>query len=77
MAGPPVPLLVEAGCDRTLRLATQSADIVSFSRSMSAGSTAQEIAIDASLEWMSGLHRHDFVNNRTEPANRHQALTAG
>ncbi|MBL1101722.1 restriction endonuclease fold toxin-2 domain-containing protein [Streptomyces coffeae] len=30
-------------------------------------------------KWMSGLHRHDFANNRTEkdPANRYQADTAG
>ncbi|MCP9206824.1 restriction endonuclease fold toxin-2 domain-containing protein [Streptomyces sp. NEAU-Y11] len=30
-------------------------------------------------KWMSGLHQHDFANNRTEkdPANRYQADTAG
>jgi probable F420-dependent oxidoreductase len=50
LAGPRVPLLVGAGGDRMLRLAARSADIVSFSRNMSAGSTAQEIANDASLE---------------------------
>jgi alkanesulfonate monooxygenase SsuD/methylene tetrahydromethanopterin reductase-like flavin-dependent oxidoreductase (luciferase family) len=50
LAGPRVPLLVGAGGERMLRLAARSADIVSFSRSMSAGSTAREIAVDASLE---------------------------
>jgi probable F420-dependent oxidoreductase len=50
LAGPRVPLLVGAGGDRMLRLAARTADIVSFSRSMSAGSTLPEIAADASLE---------------------------
>ncbi|MER6758119.1 TIGR03621 family F420-dependent LLM class oxidoreductase [Micromonospora echinofusca] len=48
--GPRVPLLVGAGGDRMLRLAARTADIVSFSRSMSAGSTPRQIADDASLE---------------------------
>ncbi|MGI5401436.1 TIGR03621 family F420-dependent LLM class oxidoreductase [Streptomyces sp. CA-135486] len=50
LVGPRVPLLVGAGGDRMLRLAARSADIVSFSRSMSAGSTPREIADDMSLE---------------------------
>lgn len=50
LMGPRVPLLVGAGGDRMLRLAAKSADIVSFSRDMSAGSTLREIAADASLE---------------------------
>lgn len=50
LAAPPVPLLVGAGGDRMLRLAADSADIVSLSRCLSAGSTPGEIAADASLE---------------------------
>jgi probable F420-dependent oxidoreductase len=50
MTGPRVPLLVGAGGDRMLRLAARVAEIVSFSRSMSAGSTARQVAQDASLE---------------------------
>jgi probable F420-dependent oxidoreductase len=50
LPGPPVPLLVGAGGDRMLRLAARTADIVSFSRSMSAGSAPGKIAADASLE---------------------------
>lgn len=50
LAGPRVALLVGAGGERMLRLAARTADIVSFSRSMSAGSTAREVAVDASLE---------------------------
>jgi len=50
MAGPPVPLLIGAGGPRMLRLAASAADIVSFSRDMSAGSTPHEIAMDAALE---------------------------
>ncbi|MFF4501643.1 TIGR03621 family F420-dependent LLM class oxidoreductase [Streptomyces sp. NPDC001401] len=50
LRGPSVPLLIGAGGDRMLRLAAEAADIVSFSRSMSAGSTAHEIALDASME---------------------------
>ncbi|GLK99216.1 TIGR03621 family F420-dependent LLM class oxidoreductase [Dactylosporangium matsuzakiense] len=50
LPGPRVPLLVGAGGERMLRLAARTADIVSFTRSMSAGSTAREIAEDVSLE---------------------------
>jgi probable F420-dependent oxidoreductase len=50
LRGPSVPLLVGAGGERMLRLAAESADIVSFSRDMSAGSTPHEIAVDASME---------------------------
>ncbi|MFJ6200054.1 TIGR03621 family F420-dependent LLM class oxidoreductase [Micromonospora sp. NPDC092111] len=48
--GPRVPLLVGAGGDRMLRLAARIADIVSFSRSISAGAAPRQIAEDASLE---------------------------
>lgn len=50
LAAPSIPLLVGAGGDRMLRLAADAADIVSMSRSMSAGSMPWEIAADASLE---------------------------
>lgn len=50
LRGPSVPLLIGAGGDRMLRLAAEAADIVSLSRNMSAGSTAPEIALDASME---------------------------
>jgi probable F420-dependent oxidoreductase len=50
LRGPSVPLLVGAGGPRMLRLAADTADIVSFSRDLSAGSSAHEIAVDASLE---------------------------
>jgi probable F420-dependent oxidoreductase len=50
LAAPSISLLVGAGGDRMLRLAADIADIVSLSRSMSAGSTPWEIATDASLE---------------------------
>lgn len=50
LAAPAIPLLVGAGSGRMLRLAADSADIVSISRSMSAGSMPWEIAADASLE---------------------------
>ncbi|MDH6108190.1 putative F420-dependent oxidoreductase [Kitasatospora sp. MAP12-15] len=50
LQGPPVPLLVGAGGGRMLRLAAECADIVSFSRDLSAGSTPHQIAVDASLE---------------------------
>lgn len=49
LSGPPVPLLVGAGGPRMLRLAARSADIVSFSRDLSKGSSPREIALDASL----------------------------
>jgi probable F420-dependent oxidoreductase len=49
-AVPPVPLLVGAGGRRMLALAAATADIVSLSRDMSAGSTSPEIALDAALE---------------------------
>jgi len=57
LRGPSVPLLVGAGGDRMLQLAAGAADIVSFCRSMSAGSTPQEIAADASLESTEGKVR--------------------
>ncbi|MGF1425333.1 TIGR03621 family F420-dependent LLM class oxidoreductase [Kitasatospora sp. LaBMicrA B282] len=50
LPGPAVPLLVGAGGGRMLRLAAETADIVSFSRNLAAGSTPHEIAVDASLE---------------------------
>jgi probable F420-dependent oxidoreductase len=50
LKGPRVPLLVGAGGDRMLRLAAKTADIVSFSRDMSAGSDPREIAADATVE---------------------------
>jgi probable F420-dependent oxidoreductase len=50
LAAPSIPLLVGAGGDRMLRLAAETADIVSMCRRMSAGSTPHEIATDASLE---------------------------
>jgi probable F420-dependent oxidoreductase len=50
LAAPEIRLLVGAGGDRMLRLAAGTADIVSLSRDMSAGSTPQQIALDGSLE---------------------------
>lgn len=50
LRGPAVPLLVGAGGQRMLRLAAATADIVSFSRDLSAGSTPHDIAVDASIE---------------------------
>ncbi len=45
-----VPLMMGAGGDRMLALAAASADIVSFSRSLSAGNSARDIAVDATLD---------------------------
>ncbi|HZM75682.1 MAG TPA: TIGR03621 family F420-dependent LLM class oxidoreductase [Candidatus Limnocylindrales bacterium] len=50
LAAPSIRLLVGAGGQQMLRLAADCADIVSLSRSMSAGSTPRQIAADASLE---------------------------
>jgi probable F420-dependent oxidoreductase len=50
LPGPRVPLMVGAGGNRMLRFAAQTADIVSFTRDMSAGTTPQQIAADLSLE---------------------------
>jgi probable F420-dependent oxidoreductase len=50
LAAPSIPLLVGAGGDRMLQLAADSANIVSLSRSMLAGSAPREVATDASLE---------------------------
>jgi probable F420-dependent oxidoreductase len=50
VAAPSIRLLVGAGGGRMLRLAAGSADIVSLSRDMSAGSSPRRIALDASLE---------------------------
>lgn len=50
LRGPSVPLLVGAGGPRMLRLAADTADIVSFSRDFSAGSAPHDVAVDASLE---------------------------
>nr|WP_244320420.1 MULTISPECIES: TIGR03621 family F420-dependent LLM class oxidoreductase [Streptomyces] len=44
-----VPLMMGAGGDRMLALAAASADIVSFSRSLGAGNSAHDIAVDATL----------------------------
>lgn len=57
MSGPRVPLMIGAGRDGLLRLAARSADIVSFTRRISGGSTAQDIAQDPSLEHKSATLR--------------------
>jgi probable F420-dependent oxidoreductase len=73
LSGPPVRLLVGAGGDRMLRLAARTADIVSFSRSLSAGSTAHEIARDASLESTERKSRvlHEHLGNRSADVELH------
>jgi probable F420-dependent oxidoreductase len=50
LSGPPVQLLIGVGGRRMLRLAARSADIVSFTRDLSAGARPQDIAADVSLE---------------------------
>ncbi|MGH3871669.1 MAG: TIGR03621 family F420-dependent LLM class oxidoreductase [Pseudonocardiaceae bacterium] len=67
LRGPSVPLLVGAGGDRMLRLAAGAADIVSFSRNMSAGSTPHEIAIDASMA---------FTENKARTLREHLGARA-
>ncbi len=50
LSGPRVPLLIGAGGDAMLRLAARYADIVSFTRVISGGSTMRDLARDPSLE---------------------------
>jgi probable F420-dependent oxidoreductase len=50
LAAPSIPLLIGAGGDRMLRLAAQTASIISLSRRLSAGAAPNDVAADASLK---------------------------